>query len=773
MKYILLIVTWGMINTAWAYGVTTHEDMSENAAKASVLVQDLGVLQDLGIKDIRETFPNSNGSRVDIIELLRNGANFEDTLSAGRASNHFYNPLNGAPLTLGIKLGSPSPDWALEDNGEITGILGFGKQKFSYRDARQYFFDALTKGTKADRDKNFGLTFQTLGMVIHHVQDMAQPQHVRNDQHLELKTSQELALCVAGGGITCAVYFAIKSPSLYEAYTNRDDVRPDLPFSGYVPVYPGKDTNIFNQPRKFWTSTTGAGLAQFTNANFVSAGTNFDNSGMFNFPLFTPSLRTDMDIQQMCANAKPACPNPNLSGKMTFYGNWVEDRFTGSKFLNEYASTRSIFDADLEKINAKKSFSLNRFNFGEMHRFLIPRAVAYSAGLINYFFRGKIDFIKDKNNPGKFVIKNLSAEDMQGTFTLYYDAVDGNRYPVAEDAVDKTWASLAVLKNNQVDNLSFSPPNSPAPKVPGKYILVFNGTLGEEEAIPGVTPGAIAAKEVGQSEPDFYISPSAWESSGRLGRFNSEGNYLDIRNMATRGGFISGLMAYGTDTFHVEAPRDGRLPSFAIKNGVTFQSQVAALNDVAGNGKEIFVVASDGYVDPIVSAYDFEGRFLRSFSILPQYAYQGGFVQLVAYGPVLITTANFTMNLYDTTGLPLLTLDLGQDVFESIVAASRDLIFRANFRESQIHIYGSNGAIKGNVSVPAPAKITCMDATENKLYVVTSDSVGYPPYGGRIHVFSHDAATDKYLLIKETSIPIGLDSWHHACSIDRASDTAH
>ena len=177
MKYLLLVVTFGMTNIAWAYEIKTHEDMSENAAKASVLVQDMGVLQNIGIKNIREAFPNSNGSKVDIIELLRNGANFEDTLGIGRPRNHFYNPLNGAPLTLGIlPVGSPSPDWALEDRGEITGILGFGKQEFSYRDARQYFYDALTKSTKSERDKNFGLTFQTLGQVIHHVQDMAQPQ---------------------------------------------------------------------------------------------------------------------------------------------------------------------------------------------------------------------------------------------------------------------------------------------------------------------------------------------------------------------------------------------------------------------------------------------------------------------------------------------------------------------------------------------------------------------------------------------------------------------
>ena len=256
----------------FSYEVDTHADMSEKALAASVLAMDPKTLKNLGLAN-GQLFPNAKNAPSDIKGLFRDGANFEDTLGIGRSRNHFYNPLNGAPLTLGIlPVGSPSPDWALEDRGEITGILGFGKQEFSYRDARQYFYDALTKSTNSERDKNFGLTFQTLGQVIHHVQDMAQPQHVRNDQHLELKTSYELALCVIGGGISCATYFSIKNPSLYEAYTNRDDVRRGLPFSGYAPVYSSTDTATFNKPRNFWTHTTGAGLAQFTNANDVRTG---------------------------------------------------------------------------------------------------------------------------------------------------------------------------------------------------------------------------------------------------------------------------------------------------------------------------------------------------------------------------------------------------------------------------------------------------------------------------------------------------------------------
>ncbi|MBL0037922.1 MAG: hypothetical protein IPP36_03950 [Nitrosomonadales bacterium] len=41
-------------------------------------------------------------------------------------------------------------------------------------------------------------------------------------------------------------------------------------------------------------------------------------------------------------------------------------------------------------MRSKEIFSLNRFNFHTAQSLLIPRAVGYSAGLINYFFRGKM-----------------------------------------------------------------------------------------------------------------------------------------------------------------------------------------------------------------------------------------------------------------------------------------------------------------------------------------------------------------------------------------------
>ena len=64
---------------------------------------------------------------------------------------------------------------------------------------------------------------------------------------------------------------------------------------------------------------------------------------------------------------------------------------------------------------------MNRFTYDAMNSFVPKRAVGYSAGMINYFFRGNIDMIADPSQPGTYLIKNLGTEILSGTFALYYD----------------------------------------------------------------------------------------------------------------------------------------------------------------------------------------------------------------------------------------------------------------------------------------------------------------------------------------------------------------
>lgn len=425
---LLLIPYSGFIS---AYEIETHKRLSEEAYTSSNLNNDPNMLANLGLFTSK-TFPNSRGGGGrSIIQLIGDGAQFEDnTNGLKRPLNHFYDPVHNAPLNIGgVKVGDLlcfvpsvgcqpteiSPDWALEDSKDIS------QQNFSFKDARQYFYNALTLPVDTSiRDKFWGLTFQSLGQVIHHIQDMAQPQHVRNDMHLDENE-----------------FFGLNplyNPSLYEKYTRSLST---LPFSGYTPVYSSTDTATFSSARKFWHTDDGKGLADYTNRGFVSAGTIFSSS--FPAPVLDTSSKQDFDIQTLL-------PGTSLKGLMTFYSSTVTDNYKGTSVINPWAVTSSIFDADLKKyatIGKKEVFTLNRFNFGVAHTLLIPRAVGYSAGLINYFFRGKMAISLPPDGAYSLIDPSTSPNGFSKVkLTL------ANTSPAGENMIGGTVVAVAKFHNN-------------------------------------------------------------------------------------------------------------------------------------------------------------------------------------------------------------------------------------------------------------------------------------------------------------------------------------
>lgn len=371
---LLALVLLLLAGAAYAYEIQTHEKLSEVSFDASRLSKDSQLLQDLGLKTT-DTFLNSKDPNPRTIkELISDGSRFEDSLLLARPIHHFYDPLRGDALF--SFLAKPSPDWALEDKGQIIFPLFQG---YSFADGRDSFYRALTATTLEDRNTYFGKTFEILGHVIHHVQDMAQPQHVRLDTHLKLSDPSQPDWFFENG-------------SRYEQYTK--DKGGNLPFAPYGPV-------SFDSARSFWHTGQGdgKGLAEYTNTNFVSAGTNFDDkSGRYASPAFDPDSAWEANANELFEQAgeggkvPPECKAPNPPCTMTFYGTAVNDAYRpGASGVNPRTSTQSIFDQDLQAKNLKPVFSLNRFNFDAAHQFLIPRAVAYSTGLMDYFFRGKLE----------------------------------------------------------------------------------------------------------------------------------------------------------------------------------------------------------------------------------------------------------------------------------------------------------------------------------------------------------------------------------------------
>lgn len=479
-----------------AYELNTHRDLTDQAVAITRLSQGTK-LKDLGfdraVDDPGQVLPNYKGDPLSLLRLMTDGAQLEDGIGCldGRPISHFFNPLNGSGLDIPLFSGTPSPNWAIYGANQSP-------PSYSFLDARQRFYDGFVKQGKGDRDIALGLMFQTLGHVVHHLQDMAQPQHVRNDSHLDVPK------CLLGESLSSYANALIGRPSHYEKWTNRTDILQAVigayrdPQSVRYDINGANFKNTFNLPRRFWATGTGdgQGISEFTNRNFVSAGTNFtaiapgNAAPGFPNPKIEAAALNIVDIQDLCATAFPACP-PGLTGKMNFIGSTVEDRFTGQVVANPRASTYSFFSQDLATKGGRLVFALNRFNFEEAHRQLIPRAVAYSAGMINYFFRGDIDLVYDAEQT-KYFIKNNGDEDLQGAFELFFDGTDGKRYPILQ--VD--WGSLAIPRHQQLEvQVQFPDSTIARPKDSrDRYILVFHGDMGQETR--GIGIGAVAARVI-------------------------------------------------------------------------------------------------------------------------------------------------------------------------------------------------------------------------------------------------------------------------------------
>lgn len=364
---------------AFAYKQPTHMEISRLAADRSNLNEEGFVLQELGLRpyQLEQVFPNLNGDKKSVRELIADGANFED--SGVRALNHFYDPANDRGLSNPV--GDPfirSPDWAL---GVTDGPF---VQENSWGDARDYEYKAITERLRSERHKSFGLLFQTLGQVIHHIEDMSQPEHVRNDPHFEI--------------IEGTTLFGIQDPSLIEEYTNTKYIENGTALPSDYPVV------TLATARSYWHTNvpgngsqsvlSGKGISEFTNRGFVSKDTNFRGSlpgtvvsnPDYEQPVFNESQETVLDITSFR-------PNTNLSGEIHFFGNTVRDVYTGEETENLFMTTLSVFDEDLARYTPQvgQVFSLNSINYDAYHSFLMPRAVGYAAGLLDHFFRGRLE----------------------------------------------------------------------------------------------------------------------------------------------------------------------------------------------------------------------------------------------------------------------------------------------------------------------------------------------------------------------------------------------
>jgi hypothetical protein len=229
-----------------------------------------------------------------------------------------------------------------------------------------------------------------------------------------------------------------------------------------APIVAFFDTDTYTGSAPISRTETNIGLAEYTNANYFSDDTinSSDSWHTFPFPLKNPAAYT------ACIGPPP---NNVIAGPLRRYMSRVPcnadgtpaDHFIADSLLN-YQNTQP----DLA------NFVLDDHVYADYAKELFPRAVGYSAGLIDYFFRGKLAIVLAGLNGVK--VRNNSSEPLSdGTLSIWYDNGAYNRIWLGEITL------LNPISPGQMSELiPVSPPSDNT--IPGRYWVVFQGTLGSE-----------------------------------------------------------------------------------------------------------------------------------------------------------------------------------------------------------------------------------------------------------------------------------------------------
>jgi hypothetical protein len=402
---------------------------------------------------------------------------------------HFHNPLqpwSSAGLSFGGgETGASSVLWAQSD-----------AQSWSWGRVRRHLLDGLTAQTPAARERALARAFRGLGHLIHLVQDAAVPAHSRNDPHLRFNY-ETLVDRLRGDE---ADVFASLAASSGAAGAGAPDPawqrlapRPEAP----VPITYLIDTDRYDGVDPDATVQPLVGVAEYANANFLSEDRGLPDPG-----------RTDPFPHPSWASVEPRVHLVTLrSGEQVarWYYVKVAHGDTGYRlatvgFLRDYF-VRYRLDPD----RAAQRPGLDEMVYRDYAARLLPRAVGYSAALLDYFFRGRLaarlDPVPDGAGGQRLVLRVANAtpgEPMEGAFTLYRELPGGARYPHA------TWSGRLEPEQELEREL----PSLPGDTSPGAaLLLVFEGRLGAE-------PGAVAATRVGATGYTVHVqhlsTPAGW-----------------------------------------------------------------------------------------------------------------------------------------------------------------------------------------------------------------------------------------------------------------------
>jgi hypothetical protein len=409
--------------------------------------------------------------------------------------------------------------------------------------------------SKPQHDEYFAKTFRAVGQLMHLMHDSSVPEHTRNDAHVfyNYETYVENA--------------RVGQPSLWRRWINGstpfDKTILDMSAvpSAPVPISRIIDTDRYTGTNPDITLESRIGLAEYTNANFLSRDT-----------LFTDDLDSDDGRYFQYPKGLNAVLWTDSSNNRQYL-----KKAGDGESINHLAVTSILYNDRLKyfpQYNSALPVGLDDKCYDEYASKLIPRAVVYSAGLLNYFFRGEIEVVnpaemKDAsgNTTGaKFKVKNNTPDEAMGTgiFVISYQYKPSGSDDFVYGLSSETQLNTSIGFGSESASeftFNFSSP-IPSDAQETKYLLVYRGKLGNEE-------DAVVGRVIDLTSGMFIFLASS-PNSYAVWKFNPDDGTMEPSSFAINEKIsfpqysLASLIVKSNSAFnsHIVVSRDGWSPGY-------------------------------------------------------------------------------------------------------------------------------------------------------------------------------------------------------------------
>jgi len=520
--------------------------------------------QNVASAKLAATPPQCDGGPFTPMEWLRHGSRMEDEEKYGvlkqtlRCLDHFYTltkdrtpgdvsgitdntegPLVYKDSGWGVRaMGSfinNSYLWASTDGVQGPSLASVlrnplytvGLNTWNWQHARNYEFDALTSSTRVAREEKMALVLYSLGHVLHLNQDLSQPDHVRNDNHNY--SEHRIIENFGRSNYLANPSWFLPKPRGWAYWKDQQGFSKLLDFwdrgtykSTAQPLDDDRDVELKGLTGKK------LGLAEFSSGNFLGEDALYDEvvpakDKFHHFPF--PSLRSSTTYSQLRQNPAPFIKASKTKSGRSINRAIIEKARDGIAVKNHSALT--FLAAKYPQIPKPRDLTLDDPNvLQEYHSILIPKAVEYSAGILDYFFRGKLELVSvawdAQLTPAQYTItvRNKSGAPLNGgTISVWKDDATDNRSSVG-------FVNLTTpMADNATKQLNFSGPHV---STPTRFTVLYKGTVGQPNSDPVDEGIAIAAKRFNLAPIDW--SQLVWQDmyTSSQGTFNFNGNAFSM-----------------------------------------------------------------------------------------------------------------------------------------------------------------------------------------------------------------------------------------------------